>query len=92
MLPTLLLRGGRGAGSPSTLISAHPAAMQKQERAGKEGGERGGAPLRQESSQGQPDTPAQLSLGVLPAGRGGLGRIHHAEARAGVARPKQCPQ
>lgn len=69
MLPTLLLGGGRGAGSPSTHISAHPAAMQKQELARKEG--------------------RQAEL--LPAGRGGLGRIHHAEARAAAARPKQCP-
>lgn len=36
--------------------------------------------------------PNPTQPGSLPAGSGGLGRIHHADARAGAAWPKQCPQ
>ena len=71
MLPTLLLGRGRGAGSPSTHVSAHPAAMQKQEHAGKEGGETGGAPLRQKRAREANPTPQPSSAwGSCPRAEG----------------------
>ena len=86
MLPTLLLGRGRGAGSPSTHVSAHPAAMQKQEHAGKEGGETGGAPLQQKRAREANPTPQPggLARGQRGPGQnpscGGPGRGHPAKA------------
>ena len=71
MLPTLLLGGGRGAGSPSTHISAHPAAMQKQELARKEGGETGGAPLQQKRAlEANPTLQPSSAWGSCPRAEG----------------------